>query len=103
MPRQAPRHARDSGAQPSQQSINKKKIRRQTERIAEQPLAVAPEPVDFRETAVPAMPLPALQADSGNPARALADGRSHRARKELTSSHHPVAGSRQRHKYLLAT
>src|ERR1700692_4198094 len=98
MLRHAPWRAGDSSAQPREQSVNKQKIGEQAEWIAEQTLAVAPKPIDFRETAAPAVPLPALQPDSHHPASALANGRSHGERKKLARGDDVTAHSRPENK-----
>src|ERR1700693_5579234 len=103
MLRHAPWQARDSGAKPREQAVNKQKIGAQADRIAEQPLAVAPKPVDLRETAAPSVPLPALQPYPHHPASALANGRSHAVRKKLASGDDVSAGSRQGNEDLRTT
>src|SRR5215472_6307711 len=102
MLRQAPWRASDSCDQPREQTIKKQKIREQAERISEQPLAVAPEPIDLREAPAPSMTLPTLQGNSHDPARALANCRSRGAWKELARGDHVAVRSRQRHENLRA-
>ncbi len=62
-------------AQQRQHSIQTQEVGDHADQVAHQPFAIPPEPVDLAPAAAPTMVLPALQADAGDPAGALADGR----------------------------
>src|ERR1700681_4648881 len=80
---QAPWKPGQSSEKPGQDPVDEQEVGEQAERISQQSLAVAPEPIHLRRATAPAMPLPALEGNSHHTARALPDGGSDLAREEL--------------------
>src|SRR6266567_850443 len=80
---QAPWKPGQSSEKPGEGPVDEQEVGEQAERISQQSLAVAPEPIHLRRAASPAMPLPTLKRNSHHPARPLPDGGSHLAREEL--------------------
>src|SRR5258708_35967306 len=68
----------------SREPVEEEHVRRETERISQQALAVSPEPIFLSHGSGPTVPLPALQRDPRHPPRPLPNRGSQRARKELS-------------------
>src|ERR1035437_6239220 len=59
--------------------IQAEQVGRRRKQVSDQALAVAPEPVELGPGSAPAVTLPALQRDAGDPSCALRDGGAHAA------------------------
>ena len=68
-------------------TVQEEQVGHRREQISDQPLAVAPEPVELRPRGVPAVALPALQRDPGDPTRALGNRGAEAAREVFAGGH----------------
>src|ERR1035438_989055 len=72
-------------------AVQEEQVGGRRDQVSHQPLAVAPEPVDLGPGGAPAVALPALQRDTGDPPRTLGDGGAE-APREVLAGRHRAAG-----------
>ena len=78
-----------AAADPASRNIQHHEVGHGRKKIADQSLAVAPEPIPLLPRGAPAVVLPALQRDTCYPAAALPDGGPERSRKEFARCDRP--------------